>query len=434
MKHLIVAVAVLALVLAACGEATLAERTTTTGADLPTTTGGAPVGDFSDEVAALLGVTAELRGLEYLDPVEVTVLSTEELATRVAADVAEQLDPADVEVDQALYRLIGILPTGLDLRQALLDLYAEQVAGFYDDDTGELVVAAGDTLTPMSRVYLVHELIHALTDQHYGVAAEFQRLVDADRHHEASALLALAEGDATYFMILYLQGMSADDQVTAALESLDADTTVVDSLPDWFAEDLVFAYNSGFGFVERLVADRGLGGLNRAYDLIPTTVEQILHPAAYFALEPSREVALPETTVAGYAVHREGEFGEWNLQLFLLEGIPDGAATIAAAGWGGDAYRILWDGTNVAFAYLYEGDTPRDAEELEAALVDSIRANMAAGNGSTDTASGSTLFERNDFAFVQRDGSRVLVIAADDIAVGRELADQLRFEIDAGTS
>jgi hypothetical protein len=180
-----------------------------------------------------------------------------------------------------------------------------------------------------------------------------------------------------------------------------------------------------------VVADRGIGGLNDAYDLIPATVEQILHPTAYFALEPARPVTLPDTSLAAYAVEREGELGEWNLDLYLLDGISDGEATIASAGWGGDDYRILWDGANVAFAYLFEGDTPRDAEELETGLVASIRTNMAVGSGFSDDATQSTLFEGSDLAFVQRSGSQVLMVAADDVAAGRDLVDQLRFGDDS---
>ena len=41
---------------------------------------------------ALLAVTEDLRGLEFLDPVEITVLSPEDLAARVAADIAEEIE------------------------------------------------------------------------------------------------------------------------------------------------------------------------------------------------------------------------------------------------------------------------------------------------------------------------------------------------------
>jgi hypothetical protein len=151
-----------------------------------------------------------------------------------------------------------------------------------------------------------------------------------------------------------------------------------------------------------------------------------MHPTAYSTLEPARPVELPATALEGYEVYEEGEFGEWNLMLYLLEGVNDGEAAIAAGGWGGDAYRLHWNGTDLAFAYLFTGDTPRDATELAAALVDSLRANMAVSAPVTDEAAGTAVLEGSDYAFVQRVGDLVLVVAAGDPGVGRALVEALR--------
>ena len=101
-------------------------------------------------------------------------------------------------------------------------------------------------------------------------------------------------------------------------------------------------------------------------------------------------------------------------------------ATIAAGGWGGDAYRIHWNGTDIAFAYLFEGDTPRDAAELSDALVESLGANMAVGPAVTDTEAGTTVLEDADYAFVQESGSQVLVVVAGDPGMGRALVGALQ--------
>ena len=224
-------------------------------------------------------------------------------------------------MEKAFARLLGILPEEVDLAAAIEDLYAEQVVGYYDGDTKELVVARGEELTALGRTIVVHELVHALADQHFDMSATLDRLLEEERWDEAAALQALAEGDATYFQMVYLQEIPPDEQVQAVLESLQADTTVLDSLPDWFGEDLAFPYEKGFGFVERLIAEGGAAAVDQAYTHLPTTVEQIMHPNAYFSLEPARPVALAATALEGYEVYEEGEFGEWNLMLYLLEGV-----------------------------------------------------------------------------------------------------------------
>jgi hypothetical protein len=443
----LLAVAALALLAAACGDvatwptstasttsttvgttASSLGTTSTTTTSTTTSVPGGEAGNLSDEVRSLISETEALRGRRFLTPVEVTILSPQELAERVRADMEEDLDPEEIAVEQAFTRLLGILPEGIDLGQAIADLYAEQVAGFYDGDTGELVVASADQLTPLGKTIVVHELIHALADQHFGISATLDQLVESERYHEAAVLQALAEGDATYYQMVYLQQLSSDEQMQAVMESFEADTTVLDSLPDWFAEDLGFPYEWGFGFAERLVEEGGAAAIDQAYELPPTTLEQIMHPAAYFALEPALPVALPATALEGYEVAEEGTFGEWNLMLYLLDGVNDGDATIAAGGWGGDAYRLHWNGSDVAFAYLFEGDTPRDGQELAASLVPSLRASMAVGSAVVDDATGSTLLSGEDYAFVQRVGAQVLVVLATDPGAGQALVSTLRLE------
>jgi len=334
-----------ALVFAACGDDTADITTTSTATTRP-----APVGDLADELAALVDVAEDVRGLEFLaDPV-ITILSDEELSQRVREDIEEEIDPDDIIIDQAFFELIGILDPGMDLAQVLTDLYAEQVAGFYDSDTKEMVIAGSQDLTPLRRTIVIHELIHALADQHFDLGGRMDALVDEERYHEASALQALAEGEATYFQIVYFQSLPGVDQLAAATESLEIDSTVLDSLPDWFGEDLAFPYDQGFLFVETLVSRNGIAAVDQAYGRIPTTVEQIIHPEAYRTFEPSRLVELPGNAILpGYEIYEEGELGEWNVRLFLLDGVTAGDSIIGSAGWGGDDYRILWDGTEVVF-------------------------------------------------------------------------------------
>jgi hypothetical protein len=287
-----------------------------------------------------------------------------------------------------------------------------------------MVISGGSSLSALSKAIVVHELVHALTDEHYEFADRSDDLVDADRFEEAIALQALTEGDATYFQIVYLQGLSLGEQQDAVMESLAVDTSVIDSLPEWFAEDLTFPYDVGFGFVTRLVQERGIRGVNQAYEQPPTTTEQILHPEKYFIREPARDVVLPSADVAGYEQYEEGLFGEWNQRLYLLDGVSPGDAVVGATGWGGDHYRIYWNGTDVVFAYLYEGDTPRDAEEFADYLVDSVDAMMAVG--SARTSEGITTFQGGaDYAYVQLSGQRVLFVAAFDASLGSALVQAL---------
>ena len=423
----------LALVLAvAAGACADDAGSPTTEAPLPTTDITVDVGGgVDDTIDSLIEVTERLRGLEFIEPPRVTFLSQEELGARVAAEIDEEVDPEEVAVEEAWYRLLGLLDPDTDLLQSIKALYSEQVAGLYDADTGELLVSDSGELTPLAQTIVVHELIHALTDQHFEFDEVFDDLREADRFHEASALQALVEGDATYFQLIFLQELPVEQRIAAVTESLEADTTVIDSLPDWFGEDLTFPYDSGFAFVTRLVEEEGLAGLDQAYRRLPATTEQIMHPEKYFIIEPGRDVSLPESALEGYEVFEEGTLGEWNLGLYLLDGVDDGEALIAAAGWGGDAYRLFWDGEQVAFLYRFEGDTPRDAEELGEALVASVGERMSVGPSST-TDGVTTFVPGESFAFVAVDGATVWFVAADDPVAGQALADLVPDPVPSG--
>jgi hypothetical protein len=421
MRRLLVPALVLALVVAACADDSAV--TTTTSATTTTTLG--PPGGLPSEIAELVQETERIRGLRFIEDPVVTVVSSDELATRVQEAIEDGLDPDDVVVWQALYELLGLIDPSIDLGAAYRDLYAEQVGGFYDPDTGEMVIGGGSSLSPLARSIVVHELIHALTDQHFGYAAVLDELFDTGRLDEALALQALAEGDATYFQIVYLQGLPIEDQIAAVEESLETDTTVLDSLPGWFGEDLTFPYDSGFRFVTRLVETGGVEAVNLAYTRPPTTTEQILQPDKYFVSEPARDVVLRDVDLPGYEIFEEGSFGAWNMQLLLLDGMPVGDKPVAAGGWGGDRHRIYWDGTSVAFAYLYEGDSPRDAEEFAEGLVRSIASTMGLGGGRS-AGEGVTIFDAGPgFAQVLASERQVLFVAADVPTVGATLAGAL---------
>jgi hypothetical protein len=163
--------------------------------------------------------------------------------------------------------------------------------------------------------------------------------------------------------------------------------------------------------------------VDQAYRLPPETTEQIMHPGAYFTFEPGRPVSLPASDLTGYEIHEEGTLGEWNLSLIIENALGVGNAAVAAAGWGGDRYRILSSGSEVAFVYRYEGDTPRDAEELESALLETVTEAMAAGTGVGGGNSGVTTFAGADYAFVQRSGSELVFVAASDPIAGSALAE-----------
>ncbi len=101
-------------------------------------------------------------------------------------------DYVDHEVDEALYKLLGLVPADFQLLETVMSLYGDSVAGLYDGDTGELVVTATEDLfSPLEEATIVHEMTHALTDQVLEFNDHYNQLFDEQRYDEAAAFQAL---------------------------------------------------------------------------------------------------------------------------------------------------------------------------------------------------------------------------------------------------
>lgn len=360
------------------GPGTTAPVATATTAPVGTTTTTLPdlSGlDLPDAVIAqledLILVTQEIRGLQFVETPMITVVDEAEFSRRVRDLVSEDL--ADLPADEALYKLLGLLPPDADLAGMLTDLYGEQVAGYYDGRTDEVVVPSRDDgLSLVQQGTMVHELVHVLTDQHFGYAEQRLKMTDADRWDEAAAYLALSEGDATLAEIHWLRTLSQRDLGLFLAESLQLDTSILDTMPRFIQDSLLFSYDSGLAFVQNLHDRGGWAAVNEAYAEmpgLPGSTEQVITPADYRRDLPT-ELQVTGVTVPGYELVLTSTWGELGLRLMFDQVLGEERSLDAADGWGGDYYHQWFDGTDAAFVLVYVGDTADDLEELRRALFD----------------------------------------------------------------
>jgi hypothetical protein len=396
---------------------TVAGETTTTEEGVTTTTSEAPpvtepdlsgLEGVSDEVKAqledLIRVAQEIRELPFLDPPVITIVSDDELEALVRADIQEEAE--DFPADEALYKMLGLLSDAADFEQIVLDLYGEQVAGYYDGDTGEIVVPAReDGFSLLQQGTMVHELVHAITDQHFGFNDTFETMIDEDRLDEATAYQALIEGDATLAEVLWVQTLTQRQVGEFLAESLEIDTDALDAAPRFLTESLLFPYDSGLAFVQELyIGQGGWDEVNNAYSVmpgLPVSTEQVITPDDYKRDLPI-EVSIPSVSVNGYELERTSVWGEQGFRILLNQG--EGAQTVATAadGWGGDSYHQWFDGENAALLIVYRGDAQTDVDELEQALV----------------AFANQDFPEDYFAWVEQLDGDLYFIAANETSVG----------------
>jgi hypothetical protein len=330
----------------------------------------APIGTIEARVE-------RLRGLDFTTrPVPQTVTPAQARREGLA-DLDRSYPTSRRLADEEVLKLLGLIDAKVDLRAASASVFGEQVAGYYDPRTRRLRVVSGASTSGrvLNEIVLAHELTHALEDQRFGLDQE--RLSTND--DRALAYLSLVEGSATDVMYAYgARYFSGEELLGGVLGSAFQGTG---GLPPFVTAQLVFPYQRGLAFVQRLVQAGGgkwtlVDAAHRSHP--PVSTEQILHPDAYLRFEQPERVELDPGEVLGDQWKRRvsGVIGEWETGELLAAG--GGGAADAAAGWGGDRYE-LWERSGGArcgppcpqrdaLVVRWRWDTPKDRREFETAL------------------------------------------------------------------
>jgi hypothetical protein len=324
--------------------------------------------EFDAVVADLQGFVERERGLAFLRPVPVELQSDDDFGASLRRLQRRRGGDAEASVLVNVMRALGLVDGDLDA--SVLEAGAEEgVLGFYDSGRRRLYVR-GDAATPAVRRVLVHELTHALDDQHFGLERPH-----LERREDEAALgfASLVEGDAVRVEERYFESLSPEERRAADVET---DAIGVDpDLPRVFEVLLAFPYDAGVAFVAALAGAGGPERIDAAFANPPTTSEQILHPERFLGEEPGKEVAAP---VADGRLVDRGQLGELGLRLLLQEGGLDrGAAARGADGWGADRWVAWSDGEQTCVRAHVLMDTPPDRDEL----VEGLRAWAARNPG-----------------------------------------------------
>jgi hypothetical protein len=337
------------------------------------------------------------RGLRAKRRVGSRTLEEKELAGEVAAAIREDMPAGVLRSMEVSLKAFGLIPESLDLAVFLPQLLTQEIAGYYDPEKkalslirregGVLGGEAGLEARSAEDMVLIHELTHALQDQHFDLA----KFTKTDPMSDAStARQALVEGDATLTMLDALLATRVEELPNAAglMEKTLGSSTWMSDAPDlpgsrelaaappYIRETLLFSYAQGSLFC---ISVRKAGGqklLDRAFrDDPPRSSEQILHPEKWHGRRDDPvAVTWPDLApvLPGFTKSAEGEMGELTIRILLREALKDPArAETAAAGWGGDRFAVYEKSGDPAgrrlLAWITEWDTPEDATEFAAA-------------------------------------------------------------------
>ncbi len=329
--------------------------------------------ELNVQLDELVNVTENLRGLDTQSPVERRFPTRQETIAYLSNVYDTDISAEQLLRLEAFYRVLGIIPRDASLRDTYLRLLGAQVGGFYDPDTGIMNVLpmtgedVGTGLSISEQIIFVHEYTHALQDQHFDL-----HLLDnpeiASSPDRTLAALSLIEGDASAVMNLYSQAAMLNDPGIAlallAEGAMSGTLLLPPDTPAGLGRELIFPYDSGLAFVLAVYNAGGWDAISAAYNELPTTTEQILHPEKYLAGETG-------ITVEGLnmPVSEDAEL-LWDLPLgeyYLREWLR--SMGVEFGGWGGDQFR-LWQEENGDLVWSLHSvwDTVEDADQFAEAI------------------------------------------------------------------
>ena len=288
----------------------------------------------------ILKFASQDTGLPIKHPVQHKIVGRDEVERFMLERMKEDPDAQRLERGELSLKKFGLIPKDMNLRNYLIALLKEQVAGFYDAKTKVMYIL--DWVTPEAqKPVLAHELTHALQDQNYDLdkwgQVNEKKLSAYDemvRDEQRGARQAVVEGQATVVLVDYLL-QPFGKSVATAPEVVDVlkkqmvsggSTPLYSKAPLFLKQALIFPYDAGFDFERALLS---AGGKVQAYAGVlgnpPVDTAQILQPRTYI---DQQQHPLPKIADLGDIVGKnfekidDGGFGEFDLQVLVKQWMP----------------------------------------------------------------------------------------------------------------
>ena len=354
------------------------------------------------QTQALIRIAQKASGLKARQHVRVVVDQPARFRQRRVLFLDRAHPRAGLEYDESVYRALGLADAGKGiLRKTLIEMQDRR--GLYDPAARTAFVQAGAGV----RATALHEIVHALQDQHYDLRRLSRLRGDSDALRAASAVV---EGHA----LLAANVLAAPRTVSRSRPTLTR-----------FLElQRGFDYTVGLRFAAEL---RNLGGnkaLLGALGRFPATSEQVFHLDKYLERERASPIVLP-VEAAGMTLAGSDTFGELEVRALLaVFGVP--RLDRAGNGWGGGrTARYRSDGGEAVLVAL-DWDTELDAREWAEAVtlyVDKAFDAATPGPPATSECTATSCWQIGAGAIAfDRSGSRTALVVGVDPRAAESLA------------
>lgn len=345
-----------------------------------------------------------MRELEFTGDVNVSIISRAEY---------RENQPFDRNRTQALWNNqvwegLFIVGENRNINDVFNSTLGGAVLGYYEPSTGNIVIVSDSSTPKINRGTLVHELVHALQDQQFGLNES------PSTQDTQLARNSVVEGEANLLENRYRNRCQDEwDCVDVGGSGTSSGGTVDRGL----LSVILFPYSAGPSFVETVEQERGWEGVNELHEEYPTSTRQVTNPSLYPDDRPVN------VTVA------DRSNGEW--ERFDHDPVADtvGAASIyvmfadngiissderyvhpVSEGWRGDALVPYRNGERYGYVWQTVWDTEEDATQFYDTYRELLEFHGATQDGPVYTVPESSPF--GDAFRVVRDGKRVRIVNA----------------------
>jgi PGF-CTERM protein len=233
-----------------------------------------------DKLVARSMARAEIiRELEFENTTPVDIRSREQYRKNIS-EAYSNFSNRDSVHQNVKYEATFLVPEDENAIDVLEDNRAGSVAGYYSPTEDQIVIVSDSPESlEMDEFTLVHELVHALQDQHFNLT---RPELNGKTEDENNAANGIVEGDANYVEERFRQRCNDPDH--AYNGSCVRPTSGGAGGGDIHVGILVISfqpYSDGPVLVDRIYQEGGWDAVNEVYDDPPASSEQVVHPEKY---------------------------------------------------------------------------------------------------------------------------------------------------------
>ncbi|MBN2045545.1 MAG: hypothetical protein JW757_11035 [Anaerolineales bacterium] len=296
-----------------------------------------------------------LRGLGGPAALERELLQESKLRQDMENQLINTDSFAKLEDDLIVFKALGFIRDDVNMADPLLNFYADANGGFYSPETEKIYLIGSyfDGFGALEQYVYALVFAHAIQDNNFNLSNLGYFPECKQPQQTCQAMNALVKGEAALVNQLWLEQNPPQTGLQDILNYDPSPTLFGPETPaPFFTQDAEFGPAFGLDFVTYLYENGGWSAVNRAFTILPSTTEQIMHPEKYQQREEAGGIAYPNyTSLLGqeWELVEEDSLGEWYSYLLLGYNdypgaqVSDTEAAIAASGWSVDRYQVFYN-------------------------------------------------------------------------------------------